>query len=91
MASNEEIQKEIENYLGDANLAKDDFFRKKINEGGAGYVKLDVFLNRKNIKKMKINIKKLRLACKGSDEVELSKDGESVRRKGNKELPAVCS
>ena len=87
MASKEEIQKEIENYLGDANLAKDDFFRNKIKENRDGYVKLEVFLNRNIIKKMQINTKKIMKACKGSDEVELNKDGDMVRRKGNKELP----
>ena len=62
-------------------------FRNKIKENRDEYVKLEVFLNRNKIKKMNINTKKIMKACKGSDEVELNKDGDMVRRKGNKELP----
>ena len=38
------ILKQMEYYLSDKNLAKDDFFRKLIAEDSkTGYIKLDVF------------------------------------------------
>lgn len=86
--SKAEIKKQIEYYLGDTNLAKDDFFRQKIKDHKDGYVKFEVFLNCNKIKKMGLDIKKMKEACVGSDDVELSKDGSMVRRKDNKELPA---
>lgn len=86
--SKAEIQKQIEYYLGDSNLAKDTFFREKITEHKDGYVKFEVFLNCNKIKKMGLDITKMKEACVGSTEVELSKDGVMVRRKDNKELPA---
>jgi len=86
--SKAEIQKQIEYYLGDSNLAKDDFFRDKIKEHKDGYVKFEVFLNCNKIKKMGLDITKMKEACVGSTDVELSKDGVMVRRIDNKELPA---
>lgn len=86
--SKAEIQKQIEYYLGDSNLAKDTFFREKITEHKDGYVKFEVFLNCNKIKKMGLDITKMKEACVGSTEVETSKDGVMVRRKDNKELPA---
>ena len=78
----------MEYYLGDANLAKDDFFRDKIKSNKEGYIELAVFLNCNNIKKMKIDTGKIAEAITDSTDVELSKDKKMVRRTGNKELPA---
>lgn len=79
--------KQIEYYLGDKNLAKDDFFRGKISEAKAGYIDLKLMLNCNKIKNMNITIEQIVNACKDSKEVEISKDKKMVRRMKNKELP----
>ena len=82
------ILKQMEYYLGDKNLSKDDFFRKLITEDKkTGYVKLEVFQNCNAIKKLKISNKEIAEACKDSKEIEFSKDNTKVRRIGNKALP----
>jgi hypothetical protein len=48
-----EIKKQMEYYLSDENLAKDDFFRDKIESNKAGgYVALMLFMNCNKVKKM---------------------------------------
>ena len=90
-SSKPDVQKIIENYLGDKNLAVDDFFRGKIGERKDGFVKFEDFLNRKKIKKMKLTMKQMKEACANSEELDLSKNGGMVRRKDNKALPAQTS
>lgn len=85
---NATILKQMEYYLSDTNLAKDDFFRKLIAEDKkTGYIKLEVFQNCNAIKKLKISNKEIVEACKDSKEIEFSKDNTKVRRVGNKALP----
>jgi hypothetical protein len=83
-----DIKKQIEYYMGDKNLEKDDFFRDKITAGKSGYIDLKMFLNCNKIKKMGIDVRTIVEACTGSDQVEISKDKKMIRRKDNKELPA---
>ena len=65
----------MEFYLGDSNLATDDFFRKKIQEDKAeGFINLEVFFACNNIKKMNITMADIAMACADSKELELSKD-----------------
>ena len=74
--------------MSDKNLSKDDFFRKLIAEDKkTGYIKLEVFQNCNAIKKLKVSLKEIAEACKGSKEIEFSKDNTKVRRIGNKALP----
>lgn len=86
-AQDAEIKKQIEYYLGDKNLEKDDFFRDKITAGKSGYIDLKLFLNCNKIKKMGIDVKMIVEACSDSKEVEISKDKKMIRRSNNKELP----
>lgn len=56
--SNLEIKKQIEYYLGDENLAKDDFFRDLILKNQkTGYINISVFLNCNKIKKLSVGEK----------------------------------
>lgn len=88
MSKPADIKKQIEYYLGDANLSKDDFFRDKILEDKAdGYIQLDIFQKCNAIKKMSITIDDIAKACKDSKDLELSKDLKKIRRTGNKALP----
>jgi hypothetical protein len=78
----------MEYYLGDVNLAKDEFFRNKILEDKAGgYIDLEVFQKCNNIKKLAVTSEDIAKACKDSKDVELSKDLKKIRRSGNKALP----
>lgn len=83
-----EIKKQIEYYLGDKNLERDDFFRGKISEGKSGYIDLKLMLNCNKIKSLGITIDEIVDACKNSTEVEVSKDKKQIRRMKNKDLPA---
>ena len=65
--SNAEVKKQMEYYLGDLNLAKDDFFREKINSTKTGYVAISTFLNCNKIKKMNLSEAKIAEACADSD------------------------
>jgi len=83
-----DIKKQMEYYLGDMNLAKDDFFRDKILEDKAdGYVELDVFQKCNAIKKLNLTTEDIAKACADSKDVEISKDNKKIRRTGNKALP----
>ena len=88
MSKPAEIKKQMEYYLGDTNLAKDDFFRNKILEDKAdGYIDLEVFQKCNAIKKMNLTIADIAKACADSKELELSKDKKKIRRASNKALP----
>lgn len=50
-----EIQKQVEYYLGDLNLAKDDFFRELIEANSDGYIDISVILKCNKVKKLGVN------------------------------------
>ena len=87
--SNAEIKKQMEYYMSDDNLARDEFFREKIESNKAGgYVALSLYLNCNKVKKMGITEGQIAAAVAGSTLVELSDDKLSLRRMSNKPLPA---
>jgi hypothetical protein len=74
--------------MGDANLAKDEFFRDEIAKNKEGYVDIALILKCNKIKKLGVNkAKQVLTACGESALVEFSKDGLRIRRKGNNTLP----
>ena len=86
--SDAEIQKQVEYYLSDGNLSKDDFFRTQIKSNKDGYLNFECILKCNKVKKMGVSTaEQLSKAVKDSKLVEISKDGKSVRRTGNKALP----
>ena len=86
--TSKEIQTQVEYYLGDINLAKDDFFREQIEQGKDGYIDLALVLKCNKIKKLGVSkAAQIVKACTSSDSVEFSKDGLKLRRKDNKALP----
>jgi len=82
-----EIKKQIEYYLSNSNLEKDDFFRDTITSSTDGYVPIENFLKCNKVKKMNITIKQIAAALQDSTELELNEDEKMVRRTGNKALP----
>ena len=87
MSKTAETIKQMEYYLGDANLAKDEFFREKIESGTGGYIDLALFQKCNNIKKMNLTNEDIATACKESKVLELSEDAKQIRRVDNKALP----
>jgi hypothetical protein len=86
--SNADIKKQVEYYLGDANLAVDDFFRDIISQNKDGFIDIAVILKCNKIKKLGVNsAKQIIDACKDSTNVETSKDGTKIRRMKNAVLP----
>ena len=53
--SKAEIKKQVEFYMGDTNLAKDDFFRDLITSNKDGYVDVTAFLKCNKIKHLGVN------------------------------------
>ena len=86
--STAEIKKQVEYYFGDTNLARDEFFRDMIKSGKDGYIEIGAILKCNKIKHLGVNkASQVVAALKGSQAVEVSKDGLKIRRTGNASLP----
>ncbi len=83
------IKNQIEYYLSDENLKKDSFFHQIISSKEDGYINIDYFLKCKKIQKEKWTKNELIEGIKESEELELDKTNEKVRRKNNKQLPEL--
>lgn len=70
--SSADIKKQIEYYLSDANLEKDDFFRDLVTSATDGYVEIEHFLKCNKVKKMKVGISQIAASLKDSTELEVS-------------------
>ena len=82
------LLKQLEYYLGDANLSRDDFFRERIEANKDGYVELTVFLNCNNVKKLGVKTTAvLADTLASSTALELNEAKTGVRRKDNMVLP----
>lgn len=83
-----EISKQVEYYLSDKNLKKDEFFRKLILANPEGYVPLTEIGDCNAIKKLGVkSVETLAKALSGCKYVEVNKEGTGVRRLNNKPLP----
>jgi len=80
---------QIEYYLSDENLKKDQFFHQKILSNSEGYIDLDYFLKCNKVKNAGWTKEELKEGIKESKELELDKTTERVRRINNKELPEL--
>lgn len=87
MIKTEDIRTQVEYYLSDNNLKKDQFFYEKIKENDDGWVEIGLLLNCNKIKNMGVSADSIVQAIKGSTEVEVDPEGKHIRRKGNKALP----
>ena len=83
------IREQIEYYMSDANLARDNFFREQIQTNKEGWVSITHFLNCNKVKNMNIKAADIATAIAGgpSEKLELSKDKKTLRRIGNPDLP----
>ena len=84
-----EIKTQIEYYLGDENLKRDDFFHKLISADANGYLDLDIILKCNKIKKKGWTKDDLIKGIDLSTFVELDKTKQKVRRKDNLKLPEL--
>lgn len=83
------IREQLEYYLSDSNLERDEFFHKKIRETPGGFINLQFIETCNNIKKLGADRAEIVEAARGSDLIELGLKDTSIRRKDNKELPAL--
>ena len=81
------LRKQIEYYLSDANLARDNFFRDQIITDKEGWVSIGHFLNCNKVKTLKVTQDQIAEACKDSKELDVHDAKDKIRRKGNKTLP----
>jgi La domain len=87
MLKDSDIRTQVEYYLSDGNLTRDQFFNSKLREDPNGYVDLQCILNCNKIKSMAITKDAIVAAVKDSTEVELDESASRIRRKGNKPVP----
>ncbi len=87
MAQKALVKKQIEYYLSDLNLKKDDFFYEKISTSKDGWIDISLFLNCNKVKELKAKASDIADACVDSEKVEISKDQKQIRRKNNLALP----
>lgn len=80
----ERVRKQVEFYFGDANLRRDAFMQRKLQQGH-GYVKLSTILQFNRIKALKCRFPaQLAQALRKSDMLELSEEKTKVRRDATK-------
>jgi len=85
-----DIKEQMDFYFSDANLNRDKFMRDMVGQNGNNYVRLDVLLTFNQLRHMGTDVNLLRKAILLSDQLHLSDDLKSVRRKANsiKPLPS---
>uniref|UniRef100_A0A914PXD7 HTH La-type RNA-binding domain-containing protein n=1 Tax=Panagrolaimus davidi TaxID=227884 RepID=A0A914PXD7_9BILA len=81
---NEKIVKQVNHYFSNENLSHDRFFQREMNKDH-GWVKIDFLLGCNALKRITQNKATIAAALKDSDLVEVSDDGEKIRR--NPEIP----
>ena len=84
-----DIKNQIEYYLGDENLKKDEFFHQLISSSPDGYIDLKYILKCNKIKKKGWTKDDLKKGIELSDFIELDKTGDKIRRKNNLKLPEL--
>ena len=82
----EKIKDQLEFYFSESNLRKDKFLQKEISKTKDGFVGLDVLFTFNKLKALTTDAKEVSDALKDSDLVEVSKDGDKIRRSAD--LPA---
>nr|XP_057923000.1 la-related protein 7 [Doryrhamphus excisus] len=75
-----EVKKQVEFWFGDANLSKDRFLKKLIEESEDGYVDLCVLASFNRMKKLTSDTKLIARALKNSSVVQVNLEGDKVRR-----------
>ena len=77
------IKAQIEYYLSDKNLCKDEFFHKLIKNSENGYIDVNIFLKCNAIKKNNYTINDIIEGIKLSNELELDDSLTKIKRKNN--------
>lgn len=84
-----DVQVQMEYYLSDENLKKDEFFHGKISSNPEGYVELEYFMKCNKIIKNGWKMNDIVEGVKQSPLLELDNSCQKVRRKDNKPLPEL--
>ncbi|KRX00676.1 hypothetical protein PPERSA_00903 [Pseudocohnilembus persalinus] len=91
MATEDQIITQIEYYLSDKNLERDEFFHKQISAAEGGYIPVDLFLKCNKVKKMEITAEQIINAMKNSKNTEIKAEEGLIRRKDNEKLPGLVT
>jgi len=76
------IKRQIEYYFGDKNYPRDRFLQEQVKLRNDGYVALSKIMNFNRMKALTNSKEQVLKAIEGSDVVEVSQDGQLVRKKG---------
>lgn len=87
MQKDSDIRTQVEYYLSDGNIQRDNFFYTKVLESTDGFIDLDFILACNKIKALGVSKDAIIQALKDSKEVEVNATGDKIRRKENKPLP----
>lgn len=82
-----QIQEQLEFYLSDGNLSRDQFFYSKISDNAEGWLLIELIENCNKIKNLSASREDILEAIKASELLDLNEQGDSLRRAGNKDLP----
>lgn len=74
------IMKQVEFYFSDANLPRDRFLQEELKKNEEGWIALSVIASFKRMQALSTDLTVIAEALKGSELVEVSADGASVRR-----------
>eukprot|EP01016_Furgasonia_blochmanni_P004456 TRINITY_DN11732_c0_g2_i7.p1 TRINITY_DN11732_c0_g2~~TRINITY_DN11732_c0_g2_i7.p1 ORF type:complete len:463 (-),score=172.26 TRINITY_DN11732_c0_g2_i7:111-1499(-) len=83
------IAKQIEYYLSDDNLKRDEFFHEAITKNPDGYLNLELIMNCNKIKNLGVSRDDIVSAIKTSGKVEVDEKLTGIRRKNNYPLPEL--
>lgn len=79
-APSNKILKQVEFYFSDANLPRDRFLQEELKKNEEGWISLSVIASFKRMQALSTDLSVISEALKGSSFVEVSADGQSVRR-----------
>ncbi|XP_060075316.1 la-related protein 7-like isoform X2 [Ylistrum balloti] len=74
------IRDQIEFYFSDSNLHRDRFMKKVITGNEDGYVDISLFMNFNKVKTLTTDISALQKSLKSSKKLQVSDDGQKVKR-----------
>lgn len=80
VAYSAKIMKQVEFYFSDANLPRDRFLQEELKKSEEGWIGLSVIASFKRMQALSTDLGVIAEALKGSELVEVSSDGASVRR-----------
>lgn len=89
MFKKEDLQEQVEYYLGDQNLSQDEYFHGIISADQEGWLDIEHILKCNKVKKLGVKTEDIVESLKDSEAVEANAEKAQIRRKDNKALPKL--